>query len=1060
MTILTRTRTRRRRRAASLLLVLALLGALQIPLARGAVAEGETTALAFLVDGSGSINTTDWQIQKDGLSAALQDAATFPRDGSVAVAVVQWSFVSSSQRTRVEVPLTVINSQATVDSLVAQVQGMSQLGSLTNPGDGIRTGTDHLLAEAEGTATADWILCMSTDGTTNSGESLASATAYAQSSGVDKYSVIGIEDPPFANDIVLRDHYSPHVFGGGSVTTARNSIEFANLIVGGCLGDPVQLRALEVNQAVQDWRNSVPLTTGKRTVVRAFVEVPSGEDDQRVVGRLIGRRAGVELPGSPLLAINPGSSVLASEDVAARRGQLDASLNFSLPPSWRHGTVTLELDAAGAPLNCQEPSTAGGEPGDNCAVTVSFADEVEPEAVFVGVRYSNGGTTMEPSTGELLEQMFRFRSLLPVGDIDYRLDTMGDYSSAPSLSTVNGDLEIKRFFEAFFCLFGCSGPTTFDSRYYGVLEGDGGGLANNIPGTVSSGFLSGTGDRASTGYARNRGVHEYAHNLGRHHAVDPALPANSDGNLVGYCGEVASTSAPGHTPFETVGGNTRPVLGPLSSGADEEIWGLDNRFLHSDTNGLAVVDPRVTFELMSYCGGGPQGRYVSEFTYNGLRGSFPGSPSGPATGTGDDYVVATGMIDLSADTIDIGPLQQLTGAPPPPGGGDYTVELVGDDGSVLAAGAFSPIVMDADAPSPETQTGPPVGLMLVALPEPAGPIASVRVLHNGTQIGAEAASDQAPTVDITSPTGGETFDDATVTFEWAGGDVDGDPLSYTVLYSADDGNTYEVLTVNTPATSLTVPRADLEATTTGRLRVSASDGVNTTTVTSELFTVADNAPVVAIDTPLDGAVFSGLQDIDFIGAGYDTEDGALDGGSLTWTSNVDGALGSGAELTRNASELTEGTHVVTFTATGSGGKSTQAQVTIHVFRVAPPPPPSVMEVDVEVMPGSDPAPVNLRAQGVIPVVILSTEDFDAAAVDPATVCFGDAEDPAANGDCTEAHGRGHVEDVDGDGDADMVLHFEVQETGIQAGDTEACLVGRTVDGDDIAGCDAIVTRGG
>jgi hypothetical protein len=47
--------------------------------------------------------------------------------------------------------------------------------------------------------------------------------------------------------------------------------------------------------------------------------------------------------------------------------------------------------------------------------------------------------------------------------------------------------------------------------------------------------------------------------------------------------------------------------------------------------------------------------------------------------------------------------------------------------------------------------------------------------------------------------------------------------------------------------------------------------------------------------------------------------------------------------------------------------------------------------------------------------------------------------------------------VDGDGDLDMVLHFKTQETGIQAGDTEACLIGETVDGQAIEGCDAIVT---
>ena len=89
---------------------------------------------------------------------------------------------------------------------------------------------------------------------------------------------------------------------------------------------------------------------------------------------------------------------------------------------------------------------------------------------------------------------------------------------------------------------------------------------------------------------------------------------------------------------------------------------------------------------------------------------------------------------------------------------------------------------------------------------------------------------------------------------------------------------------------------------------------------------------------------------------------------------------------------------------------------------------------------------------MISVAILTTEDFDATTVDPLSVEFG------PNG-ATEAHNRGHIEDVDGDGDDDMVLHFRTQETGIQCGDTSASLTGQTFDGTPIEGSDAIQTVG-
>ena len=65
-------------------------------------------------------------------------------------------------------------------------------------------------------------------------------------------------------------------------------------------------------------------------------------------------------------------------------------------------------------------------------------------------------------------------------------------------------------------------------------------------------------------------------------------------------------------------------------------------------------------------------------------------------------------------------------------------------------------------------------------------------------------------------------------------------------------------------------------------------------------------------------------------------------------------------------------------------------------------PAAAVTVVIDIKPGSSTNPINLRAHGVIPVAILSSESFDARTVDPASVCFGDADDPAA--------GLGHLDD--------------------------------------------------
>ncbi len=103
-------------------------------------------------------------------------------------------------------------------------------------------------------------------------------------------------------------------------------------------------------------------------------------------------------------------------------------------------------------------------------------------------------------------------------------------------------------------------------------------------------------------------------------------------------------------------------------------------------------------------------------------------------------------------------------------------------------------------------------------------------------------------------------------------------------------------------------------------------------------------------------------------------------------------------------------------------------------------------VDIDIKPGSDPNSINPSGKGVIPVAILTTDNFDATTVDPDTVIFGP-------GGAEPVHTA--IEDVDDDGDTDMILHFRTQDTGIELGDTEATLTSQTTDGIEITGTDSV-----
>ena len=108
-------------------------------------------------------------------------------------------------------------------------------------------------------------------------------------------------------------------------------------------------------------------------------------------------------------------------------------------------------------------------------------------------------------------------------------------------------------------------------------------------------------------------------------------------------------------------------------------------------------------------------------------------------------------------------------------------------------------------------------------------------------------------------------------------------------------------------------------------------------------------------------------------------------------------------------------------------------------------------VEIDINPGSDPNSINPKSSGVIPVAVLGSGVFDATLVDFSTVGFGPDE-------ASPVH-DGHIENVNGDGFADMVFHFDVGDTGIVCGVTDATLTGETFGGDLITGTDAVKTAG-
>ncbi len=87
-------------------------------------------------------------------------------------------------------------------------------------------------------------------------------------------------------------------------------------------------------------------------------------------------------------------------------------------------------------------------------------------------------------------------------------------------------------------------------------------------------------------------------------------------------------------------------------------------------------------------------------------------------------------------------------------------------------------------------------------------------------------------------------------------------------------------------------------------------------------------PTVTISLPQDGATFEAGVEITFSGSASDPLEGELSGDALVWTSSIDGQIGTGSEFTK--SDLSEGEHTITLTATNSMEQANSASITITI----------------------------------------------------------------------------------------------------------------------------------
>ena len=694
---------------------------------------------------------------------------------------------------------------------------------------------------------------------------------------------------PGANNVTLAVH---NCHGTGQAGTTVNYAPVAN-------GTLIRLIGMEITQATQDTLNSVPLIAGKPTVVRLYFTTTGGTTAiNDVRGDISGFRQG---GNTPFLAQSVGTTdVDTSNDLGAKRRDLTKSLNFILSPDFfQQGLTHFRVER----LNVQGPGGAtlacsgclNWDASFNRAKTLSLV--VVPFVYLFGNRTADTGNTLMGGLG-YFNNVYPLTGNFPTDTSGINLTILPTRPTPLVLPRDNDRMlfGLQQILDELLSQPGNTLPA--DTHILGVGP-SGQGVAYN-PGTAAYGDIRAIEDASVQNDPEFYGsvwAQEIGHNFGRQHVStshgemppsDPNFPYDHGG--IGEPGLAIGTEGWNGTPF---------VLNP----------------------GLPANGSKHAHDFMSY--GMTQDvadhtfSWVSPFTYTGLARAFQtqARTRAPPSQVAAEKLAISGNIDKNG-VVTLRPFHRVktafargTGA-----SGDLSVSLLDAAGKMLLTYRFSGQAIENST-----------SLAFNELVPWSAETKQIVLKREQTILARRAVSANKPTVVVSRPRGGETWG-AKATVAWQASDLDNDALTYTVLYNTGADSRWVPIATDVTGLSATVDTALLVGSRQARVRVRATDGVNTTEADSGTFIVPGHPPMVAILGGADGKQVN-RHTAEFTGAAYDPREGMLPAARLQWTSDRDGALGSGRHI-KATKPLSSGVHVITLTATNAQGLVASKRVTI------------------------------------------------------------------------------------------------------------------------------------
>jgi len=655
----------------------------------------------------------------------------------------------------------------------------------------------------------------------------------------------------------------------------------------------LSLLGIEVTQCVQNWNNSVPLIEGKPTFVR--VAIVSGCDQEVPVTATLSALRGNEKLTNGFTVTVCGKGT-AEREIRSNGEHIG---HIPLHESWWSGD-SVEFSVS-APTLVADSGFAGDK--DKLAVRVAFRQAPVLKVFMPKVIWWDEEGPHKPDYGYIESSRRYLANMLPVRGVD-------------SIST----------FEM--CYFGVGCPTTFNDfnrilwqllqcRVFGLSQGfvpsesyHLGVIDPPAKGQIIMGkaldFDSSTACFFVSNGRNYRGPHEFGHLAGRHHTETDKKEASPDKQF------------PYNTP-------QKGIISPQMTGNGAN-WGYDCELERIIKVAADVILEPDTRDVMSWY----ETRWISDWTYTNiwafLNSRYNLSPASPlrmqTAMSQQEIAIVAGIVNPDSVTGQLLSVMRLVGTPAEAiAAGSYSLRFEDSSHSILASYSFEP-----SSTSEDTTTR----IFCLRVPCPEATV-QIRLFHDGEELASAAMSAHAPWVTVQSPNGGEPVVGNQIAVGWTAGDPDGNALTYTVLFSPDEGSSWRMVAAGLTNNFFNLDAAMISGTSKGVIRVMVSDGFRTADDQSDApFTVPNQSPAVWIRSPQNGTSVHSEQAMLFSAEADDPEDGHLSATSIVWRLEDGSVLGTGSSFVVSSANIADGTHTASVTVTDSAGSTGTAAVVFTV----------------------------------------------------------------------------------------------------------------------------------